>query len=81
MTSNVDRCASISLETFFKQCKPSTAEHLGTSSNEHIWPLQVLLLENVRFHKQEEKNDPEFAKQVHGVPDASHVQTATKLQS
>lgn len=28
------------------------------------WPMQVLLLENVRFHKQEEKNDPEFAKQV-----------------
>ena len=26
--------------------------------------MQVLLLENVRFHKQEEKNDPEFAKQV-----------------
>ena len=26
--------------------------------------LQVLLLENVRFHKQEEKNDPEFAKKV-----------------
>ncbi|DBA93290.1 hypothetical protein WJX79_000024 [Trebouxia sp. C0005] len=25
---------------------------------------QVLLLENVRFHKQEEKNDPEFAKQL-----------------
>ncbi|MBV9387169.1 MAG: phosphoglycerate kinase [Chroococcidiopsidaceae cyanobacterium CP_BM_ER_R8_30] len=25
---------------------------------------QVLLLENVRFHKQEEENDPEFAKQL-----------------
>lgn len=25
---------------------------------------QVLLLENVRFHKEEEKNDPEFAKQL-----------------
>lgn len=29
-----------------------------------LQPGQVLLLENVRFHKQEEKNDPEFAKQV-----------------
>jgi len=25
---------------------------------------EVLLLENVRFHKEEEKNDPEFAKQL-----------------
>ena len=32
--------------------------------------LQVLLLENVRFHKQEEKNDPEFAQQVHLLPPA-----------
>lgn len=29
-----------------------------------LQPGHVLLLENVRFHKQEEKNDPEFAKQV-----------------
>jgi phosphoglycerate kinase len=27
-------------------------------------PGEVVLLENVRFHKQEEKNDPEFAKQL-----------------
>jgi phosphoglycerate kinase len=27
-------------------------------------PGDVLLLENVRFHKEEEKNDPEFAKQL-----------------
>ncbi len=26
--------------------------------------LQLLLLENVRFYKEEEKNDPEFAKKV-----------------
>ena len=32
-----------------------------------LQPGQVLLLENVRFHKQEEKNDPEFAKQVRMV--------------
>ena len=27
-------------------------------------PGQVLMLENVRFHKEEEKNDPEFAKKL-----------------
>lgn len=27
-------------------------------------PGEVLILENVRFHKQEEKNDPEFAKKL-----------------
>ncbi|MBX7213943.1 MAG: phosphoglycerate kinase [Thermoflexales bacterium] len=27
-------------------------------------PGQVMLLENLRFHKEEEKNDPEFAKQL-----------------
>lgn len=30
---------------------------------------QVLLLENVRFHKQEEKNDPDFAKQLASLAD------------
>ena len=30
---------------------------------------QVLLLENVRFHAEEEKNDPEFAKQLASVAD------------
>lgn len=29
-----------------------------------LQPGQVLMLENVRFHKQEEKNDPEFAKKL-----------------
>jgi phosphoglycerate kinase len=29
----------------------------------------VLLLENVRFHKEEEKNDPEFAKSLAGLAD------------
>ncbi len=27
-------------------------------------PSQIAILENVRFHKEEEKNDPEFAKAV-----------------
>lgn len=29
----------------------------------------VLLLENVRFYKEEEKNDPEFAKKLASLPD------------
>ena len=29
-----------------------------------LQPGQVLMLENVRFHKEEEKNDPEFAKKL-----------------
>ena len=34
--------------------------------------MQVLLLENVRFYKEEEKNDVEFAKKVRG-PGRVHV--------
>ncbi len=32
-------------------------------------PGQVLLLENVRFHAEEEKNDPDFAKALAGLAD------------
>lgn len=32
-------------------------------------PGQVVLLENVRFHPEEEKNDPEFARQLAGLAD------------
>ncbi|MDZ7626566.1 MAG: phosphoglycerate kinase [Ignavibacteriaceae bacterium] len=32
-------------------------------------PGDVVLLENLRFHKQEEKNDPEFAKQLANLGD------------
>lgn len=32
-------------------------------------PGQVLMLENVRFHKEEEKNDPEFAKKLAALGD------------
>lgn len=34
-----------------------------------LQPGQVLMLENVRFHKEEEKNDPEFAKQLAALGD------------
>jgi len=32
-------------------------------------PGQVILLENVRFHPEEEKNDPDFAKQLASIAD------------
>ncbi len=34
-----------------------------------LQPGEVLLLENLRFHKEEEKNDPEFAKQLAALGD------------
>jgi phosphoglycerate kinase len=34
------------------------------SQAQALQPGQVLLLENLRFHKEEEKNDPEFARQL-----------------
>ena len=41
--------------------------HLVATLHQGSWHLvraQVLLLENVRFYKEEEKNDIEFAKKV-----------------
>ena len=32
-------------------------------------PGEILLLENLRYHKEEKKNDPEFAKQLAALPD------------
>jgi phosphoglycerate kinase len=40
-----------------------------TSAVAALKPGQVILLENVRFHPEEEKNDPEFAKQLASVAD------------
>jgi phosphoglycerate kinase len=34
-----------------------------------LQPGEVMLLENLRFHKEEEKNDPEFAKQLAALGD------------
>ncbi|HLF01624.1 MAG TPA: phosphoglycerate kinase, partial [Anaerolineales bacterium] len=35
-----------------------------------LHPGDLLLLENVRFHPEEEKNDPDFAKQLAGLAEA-----------
>jgi phosphoglycerate kinase len=36
----------------------------------HLEPGEVILLENVRFHPEEEKNDPEFSKQLASLAEA-----------
>ena len=45
-------------------CDPSRAEEATSYTRIDSTFLQVLLLENVRFYKEEEKNDIEFAKNV-----------------
>jgi len=40
-----------------------------TSAVNALQPGQVLLLENLRFHPEEEKNDPDFSKQLAGLCD------------
>src|SRR5450759_899806 len=45
----------------------SASDSIGpevTAQAKALQPGQVLLLENLRFHKEEEKNDPEFARQL-----------------
>ncbi len=46
-------------------CVGSVAENVVAG----LKPGQVVLLENVRFHPEEEKNDPAFAKQMSGLAD------------
>ena len=45
---------------FAKDCVGAEVEQEAKK----LKPGQVMLLENLRFHEQEEKNDPEFAKQL-----------------
>lgn len=45
---------------------------VGPEVNEHVSKMQegqIVLLENVRFHPEEEKNDPEFAKKLSQIAD------------
>ncbi|WP_162417898.1 phosphoglycerate kinase [Cyclobacterium roseum] len=50
---------------FAKDCIGNEASQLATSLN----PGDVLLLENLRFHKEEEKGDREFAKKLASLGD------------
>ncbi|SEJ57623.1 phosphoglycerate kinase [Cyclobacterium xiamenense] len=51
--------------TFAKDCVGTEATQLATSLN----PGEVLLLENLRFHKEEEKGDKEFARKLAALGD------------
>jgi len=51
---------------------PVTGDALGAGTEDAVRrmrPGEVLLLENVRFHAEEEKNDPEFAKKLASYAD------------
>ena len=50
---------------FATDCVGPVAEAAAQS----LQPGEVLLLENLRFHKEEEKNDPDFAKQLAALGD------------
>jgi phosphoglycerate kinase len=50
------------------QCSDCIGEEVA-STVAAMQPGQVVLLENVRFHAEEEANDPEFAKQLASVAD------------
>lgn len=45
-----------------------------------ISPLQLLLLENVRFYKEEEKNDAEFAKKVSSMASSLRCRTVMPVR-
>ncbi|HEY3347759.1 MAG TPA: phosphoglycerate kinase [Nitrospirota bacterium] len=51
--------------TFLKECVGPEVEKAVASMK----PGDVILLENLRFHPEEEKNDPEFAKQLAALCD------------
>jgi phosphoglycerate kinase len=53
------------LSTLLRQPVPITGDALGVGTRDavaRLKPGQVLMLENLRFHAQEEANDPEYAK-------------------
>jgi phosphoglycerate kinase len=60
------------LEQLLKRKVKMAPDCIGAAVQElakNLKPGEILLLENVRFHKEEEKNDPEFAKQLASLGD------------
>ena len=63
---------AIRLAELLKIPVPLASDCIGPEVSESVGKLtngQVLLLENLRFHKEEEKNDPEFSKQLAALGD------------
>lgn len=52
---------------FASDCVGSEAEKMAAG----LKPGEILLLENLRYHKEEEKNDPAFAKQLAALADVA----------
>nr|WP_199333896.1 phosphoglycerate kinase [Oculatella sp. FACHB-28] len=67
LTPVSDRLSQLLGQTVTK-CDDCIGEEVA-STVAAMQPGQVVLLENVRFHAEEEKNDPEFAKQLASVAD------------
>lgn len=51
--------------TLAEDCVGDAAEHAAAD----LMPGEILLLENVRFHAEEERNDPEFARRLARLAD------------
>ncbi|GCE26485.1 phosphoglycerate kinase [Dictyobacter alpinus] len=60
------------LATLLQLPVQTTTDAIGSETEakaKALQPGQVLLLENLRFHKEEEKNDPDFAQQLASLGD------------
>ena len=60
------------LEKLLGMPVPMTTDVVGPNTKEmaaNLQPGQVMLVENLRFRKEEEKNDPEFAKELASLAD------------
>ena len=64
----LDANKEITDDTRIKAVLP-TIEHLKQAGGRVMKDGEVCLLENVRFHKEEENNDPSFAKQLASLAD------------
>ena len=61
------------LSQLLRRNVPVTGDALGVGTEDavkRLRPGEVLLLENLRFHAEEEKNDPKFAEQLASYADA-----------
>ncbi|MDR0490511.1 MAG: phosphoglycerate kinase [Oscillospiraceae bacterium] len=62
----VGKCLSRHLGRPVKMAKDIIGDDAKKLASE-LAPGEIMLLENLRFHKEEEKNDPEFAKTLAGL--------------